>query len=387
MNIYMIFLTSQPDQVWIFMVVFHLNTHMQHTSPLPLQEGIHDPYIFKAVFMAGAPGSGKSTVRNELFGGTGLKLVDADEVRRAYLNLKKGGDYDVYGHIVRKQRSNYAEQRLGILMDTTAWWPQSIFDTTQHLRSLGYDVAMIHVFVPLHMSMERAQQRAERTGRHVPEQEILKRYQGLQDNIRDYAEEFGDQFWFVDNTGAHPHLNLVKGQILRWLKSAPKSEQAQTWIQQQKVPTHSMQEQVKFKKQVSAAVIITDGDHVLLGHVTGQPQWDLPKGGIDAGESPLQAAVRELREETGLRVNPSQLTHVGRFTYSNSKDLEVFEWRVKHMPKASDLHCVSEFRHPITHKWMPELDDFAVVTWDQAHSLTNDNLGRVLAEYRTKTGV
>jgi len=28
--------------------------------------------------------------------------------------------------------------------------------------------------------------------------------------------------------------------------------------------------------------------------------WDFPKGGVEAGEAPLQAAVREVEEETGL---------------------------------------------------------------------------------------
>lgn len=364
----------------------HLNKHMQQDHTTTLQEGVHDLYNFKAIFMAGAPGSGKSTVRNTLFGGMGLKLVDADEVRKAYLDLGKGGDYDVYGHIVRKQRSNYAQQRLGIIMDTTAWWPQSIYETTRQLKDLGYDVAMIHVFVPLHMSMDRAQRRAELTGRHVPEQEILKRYQGLQDNIRDYANAFDDHFWFVDNTGDNPKLDLVKGQILRWLNTPPQNPVANAWIQSHKKSSDQVgiQEDHKFKKQVSAAVVVTDGDHVLLAHVTAQPHWDLPKGGIDAGESPVQAAVRELREETSLRAHPQDLKHMGRFTYSNHKDLELFEWRVKQMPPADQLYCTSKFQHVKTKQWLPEMDDFAVVTWEQAHAMTNSNLDRVLREYRTR---
>jgi len=34
-------------------------------------------------------------------------------------------------------------------------------------------------------------------------------------------------------------------------------------------------------------------------NLAGRPRWTLPKGGIEPGESPAQAALREVREETG----------------------------------------------------------------------------------------
>lgn len=46
-----------------------------------------------------------------------------------------------------------------------------------------------------------------------------------------------------------------------------------------------------------------DGTRVVLLIVhrsaTGHPRWTLPKGGIEPGETPEQAALREVREETG----------------------------------------------------------------------------------------
>ena len=44
-----------------------------------LQEGLYDPNNFKAFFMAGGPGSGKSYVVRKSTGGTGLKIVNSDE--------------------------------------------------------------------------------------------------------------------------------------------------------------------------------------------------------------------------------------------------------------------------------------------------------------------
>ena len=60
-------------------------------------------------------------------------------------------------------------------------------------------------------------------------------------------------------------------------------------------------------------VVLTDGGgRVLLFHVLTADQapdgwWELPGGGIDPGESYLEAAVREIREETGRTLGPAQV--------------------------------------------------------------------------------
>ena len=45
-----------------------------------MDEGVNDPHIFKAVFLAGGPGSGKSFVAKKILGGTGLRSINSDEV-------------------------------------------------------------------------------------------------------------------------------------------------------------------------------------------------------------------------------------------------------------------------------------------------------------------
>ena len=44
-----------------------------------LQEGVNDPNIFKAFFLAGGPGSGKSYVVRKTTGGLGMRIVNSDE--------------------------------------------------------------------------------------------------------------------------------------------------------------------------------------------------------------------------------------------------------------------------------------------------------------------
>ena len=57
--------------------------------------------------------------------------------------------------------------------------------------------------------------------------------------------------------------------------------------------------------------IITDNEgRVLLCHRRDYDLWNLPGGGVEAGESPWDALVREIKEETGLEAKPDHLTGV-----------------------------------------------------------------------------
>jgi 8-oxo-dGTP pyrophosphatase MutT (NUDIX family) len=59
-------------------------------------------------------------------------------------------------------------------------------------------------------------------------------------------------------------------------------------------------------------LLIDEADRVLLFHGIDPADptddyWVTPGGGLESGESPVQGAVRELFEETGLRVDPAEL--------------------------------------------------------------------------------
>lgn len=66
--------------------------------------------------------------------------------------------------------------------------------------------------------------------------------------------------------------------------------------------------------------IITDEkDRVLLCHRRDFDLWNLPGGGVDPGESPWGALVREIEEETGLEAAPVHLSGV----YSKPESNEI----------------------------------------------------------------
>jgi 8-oxo-dGTP pyrophosphatase MutT (NUDIX family) len=77
----------------------------------------------------------------------------------------------------------------------------------------------------------------------------------------------------------------------------------------------------------AVAAIIRDDRSRVLGLRTPEGTWTLPAGHIDPGESPREAVVREVREETGLEVVAMRLLDVyggipWRMAYSNGDEVE-----------------------------------------------------------------
>lgn len=103
-----------------------------------------------------------------------------------------------------------------------------------------------------------------------------------------------------------------------------------------------------------AAIIRNDEDHILFCRKHRETLWGLPAGAIELGETPTQAVIREVREETGLTVDPERILGVyggegKRYTYSNGHQVEyltvVFECRVRSGTLDKDNEEMGELRY------------------------------------------
>jgi ADP-ribose pyrophosphatase YjhB (NUDIX family) len=80
------------------------------------------------------------------------------------------------------------------------------------------------------------------------------------------------------------------------------------------------------------AAVIFRGDGVLLQRRDDNGRWGLPGGGVEPGESVRAAIAREVREETGLEVEPVRLIGV----YSDPANHQVITY-----PDGNVIHYVS----------------------------------------------
>lgn len=99
-----------------------------------------------------------------------------------------------------------------------------------------------------------------------------------------------------------------------------------------------------FVETSCGVLVINRSRQVLLGHVTDKVHWELPKGRQQVGESTLEAAQRELKEETGLQFDTRAFYDIGDFDYKPNKRLHLYKVYVRDgsiRPEA--LSCTSFF--------------------------------------------
>ena len=215
-----------------------------------LSEGLYDPNIFKAFFLAGGPGSGKSFVARNVFTGTGLKLVNSDIVlenslKKAGLSLSMPDEEQYFRDILRtrakaivdNQIDLYVKGRLGLVIDATGRDYNIISRQFSALQLLGYDCYMVFVNTSLEVALERNSKRE----RVVPEYITKNSWQSVQNNIGRFQNLFGlTNFVVVDNSKSEQELvtqtmNKVNSVVRRFLTTPIKSYIAKRWMAKERM--------------------------------------------------------------------------------------------------------------------------------------------------------
>ena len=220
-----------------------------------LDEGVNDPAIFKAVFLAGGPGSGKSFIVGKTgLVNIGMKLVNSDdefERRLKNAGLDKSNPDDIYspkGQALRgkakkttkNKQDMYITGRLGLVIDGTGKDADKMVRQRKELEDLGYDTAMIFVDTDLETSMIRNKERA----RKLPDAEVKTMWKEVQSNKKRFKSLFGKNFAIVDNTdqgSKQANLKLADRETLvaykkmtKFANAKPTKETAKNWIENEK---------------------------------------------------------------------------------------------------------------------------------------------------------
>ena len=243
---------------------------LKKTLRVELVEGVNDPGILKAVFLAGGPGSGKTYVAKGLFGiperinvsQTGMKMVNSDKELKFLLNKYGfGTDLDSlpdevfqnltgdgpdasglrkFAKSLTKQRQKlYTEGRLGMIIDGTGDDYNKISAEKKELEEIGYDTFMIFVNTTLEVALERNENR----DRVLPKSIVEASHREVTKNIGGFQGLFGgSNFLIVDNNQdlkeeqAQKRFNmLVKKGIGQFIRRPIKNKRGLTWIRKKKI--------------------------------------------------------------------------------------------------------------------------------------------------------
>ena len=220
-----------------------VNSFIQHLS-----EGLYDPGIFKAFFLAGGPGSGKTFVTSSAFAGSGLKLVNSDiaferGLKKANLSLSMPDEETYFRNIIRNrakaititQLDKYVDGRLGLVIDSTGRDYDMIARHHNMLQQMGYDCYMVFVNTSLEVALARNARR-ERT---IPEYITTSSWNGVQSNMGKFQRLFGmSNFIVVDNNKSDLELttltmNRVSKVVRKFITTPVSNYRAKQWMKKE----------------------------------------------------------------------------------------------------------------------------------------------------------
>ena len=244
---------------------------LKKTLRVELVEGVNDPGIFKAIFLAGGPGSGKTYIAKGLFGiperlnisQTGMKMVNSDKELKCLLNkFGFGTDLDslpdeVFSNLTNpkdpkysglrnfakdltaERRRLYQNGRLGMIIDGTGDDYKKIAMEKAELEKIGYQTYMIFVNTTLEVALERNEKR----DRVLPEKIVSDSHKEVNRNIGAFQGLFGSgNFMIVDNNEFKTEVQatkrfnmLVKKGLSKFVKAPIKSKKALSWIRKNKI--------------------------------------------------------------------------------------------------------------------------------------------------------
>ena len=215
---------------------------------IEVEEGFNDPAIFKAVFLAGGPGSGKSFIVGKTgLQALGFKVVNSDDafekaMGKAGLETTPENIFSVKGQELRGaakaltgvKQNMWLKGRLGLVIDGTGKDTDKLKKQAATLKKLGYDVAMIFV----NTDLATAQARNLKRKRTLPADEVEKYWTTVKKNIGAFQTYFGKQkFTVVDNSEGKDYVQetlRAYKEITKFTKNPPENSNAKKWIAGQK---------------------------------------------------------------------------------------------------------------------------------------------------------
>ena len=355
-----------------------------------LKEGVNDPGILKAVFLAGGPGSGKTYITRGLFGipksitlsAFGLKVVNSDTELERMLNKYGFGtdldampdeifrqltdpSYEDYSglrtrakELTQARRKLYTDGRLGMIIDGTGRKFKEISKQKNELEKIGYDTYMVFV----HTKLEIAQKRNMARARKLSPELVEKSWNDVQANKGAFQGLFGSSnFLLVDNSqtlaekaAEKKFKMLVKKGVGKFIKKPIKNYRGQNWVKKQKLLRKEVLQKVKemmnypnlLRPVAQVPAIQKDGEHRYYNPDTTKKK----KKKKENTSVPYGSGYEKIKEQKEIKKIVG--VYGGRFQPFGPHHKKTYEWLKK---KVDDAYITTSNikqppRHPMNFK-------------------------------------